>query len=355
MHFELSPHSDTPSELDVFDVRSFLLRKLPAELGDDIIDKAEYWPSISANCSAYIRVPSWVGGERRTSFCYAITPPIPTISRLVKTRGTTRDEVEFDEVEAKVRRRVKKVIFRVTSHDQGWGGDTGLKLPYAGSWTWFDAEIWRPNTVNGTSNFPTKTSTQPSSFDITSDLPISSPTDETLEAAGYHRIMPPSAAGHFSSSKAWLLQRNMRASSQLRDHTVIWSDGSGDDGPGVVYHSSNTPTSTALGRSIVADETTSPSWSWVLGNSSSDLGLDSEDLDSNLDAVESDWGALESLQRIDTKEVATYCDEYGFGNGAEFVRAIQPGDRVVIVARALLPGWSNCVKRMSVDIRYTVV
>ncbi|KAF9442660.1 hypothetical protein P691DRAFT_764975 [Macrolepiota fuliginosa MF-IS2] len=179
MHTELSPQSHTPSELDVFDVRSFLLQKLSAELGDDILDNAEYWPSILTESSTYLRVPSWIDGERCESFSHVITPPIPTTSRLAKTKGIAQDEVETEGIPVILPRPV----------------------PYAASWTWFDAEIWRPNAPGGTTNPPIEASTWPASFAITSSLPFPSPADETLEAAGYHRIISLSTTGHFTGSK----------------------------------------------------------------------------------------------------------------------------------------------------------
>jgi hypothetical protein len=38
---------------------------------------------------------------------------------------------------------VRKVVFKIKSHDQGWGGDPDAKGTYKASWTWFDAGLER--------------------------------------------------------------------------------------------------------------------------------------------------------------------------------------------------------------------
>lgn len=36
---------------------------------------------------------------------------------------------------------VRKVVFKIKSHDQGWGGDAEAKGTYRASWTWFEAGL----------------------------------------------------------------------------------------------------------------------------------------------------------------------------------------------------------------------
>jgi len=40
-------------------------------------------------------------------------------------------------------RPVRKIIFTIRSHDQGWGGNNGDKGTFAGSCTWFEVGLER--------------------------------------------------------------------------------------------------------------------------------------------------------------------------------------------------------------------
>lgn len=150
--------------------------------------------------------------------------------------------------------------------------------PYAGSWTWFDAEIWRPvdsgNDQNGLQlvGSPTTSAAQIKPM-------MASPTEEMLVAAGYHRVDPPSVAD-VQSDYAWLVQRNLRAVETPQSYTVAWSD------ENLVYRNAQPYQTTGLPRLVE--------------------------------------GATE----------VSIADVYGCGNGVGFVRALQPGDRVVVIARA---------------------
>ncbi|SJL09037.1 uncharacterized protein ARMOST_12413 [Armillaria ostoyae] len=42
------------------------------------------------------------------------------------------------------------------------------------------------------------------------------------------------------------------------------------------------------------------------------------------------------------------------GLSHEFVRLLEPGDRVALMAMAMFPGWVNKVKRASIDVYYTI-
>ena len=42
-------------------------------------------------------------------------------------------------------RPCRKIVFTIQAHDQGWGGGTGCRGTYQGSYTWFDAYILNGN------------------------------------------------------------------------------------------------------------------------------------------------------------------------------------------------------------------
>lgn len=105
-----------PSERDVLDVKEALLRFLPLELIDTILDNAEYWPTLSFH-SQNIPARSVAAASfphHNASYCYYISPRLPETCRL--------DASLF---------KVRKVAFRIASHDQGWGGEPGLTGAYA--------------------------------------------------------------------------------------------------------------------------------------------------------------------------------------------------------------------------------
>ncbi|KAJ3572436.1 hypothetical protein NP233_g3086 [Leucocoprinus birnbaumii] len=301
---------DTPSEWDVFATRAILLERFPPELVDEIIHKANYWPVIHGSCHSHFQVHSGVDD----SYCCLITPPIPSAKRLVKTRLLSEDQPLLDDVEIDVRRQIQSITFEFTSRDQGWGGDPGLKGPYAGSWTWFEAEIWRPIETDNRNELEVG-----SSISSTARIKpmMESPTDEALLAAGYIRVKPPDAADtHFPS--AWLIQRNMRASDIFQIHQVIWtSDG---------FLGYDCQEYDDLGDIDIFTSTLSPSLIKISSNREQNLILDSKTV-----------------------------DIHGCGNGLDFIGSLQPGDRIVVNARARFPGWCNRIHgNMTVNVMYRV-
>lgn len=90
---------------DVINVRLRLLHFLPAELAQQILDDADYWPRVS--CAFAPAEELQVAATQANAFiatqCCAVTPPVP--------------EVEGATV------RARWVRFEMRSHDQGWAGE----------------------------------------------------------------------------------------------------------------------------------------------------------------------------------------------------------------------------------------
>lgn len=77
--------------------------------------------------------------------------------------------------------------------------------PYDGSWTWFEAEIYR--------SCQSRRQYMRQRFEA--DLMMQpTKTNDELQAHGLTRV----------ASKTWLVQRNYRASPSIRKHEVIWTD-----------------------------------------------------------------------------------------------------------------------------------
>jgi len=93
-----------PSEDDVAAVRKDLLNFLPLELVDVILDTAEYWPRVST----LQEIPIVVVNNQ--TCCYLITDPMP---------GPSHPDESGD---FQQHRSIRKVRFKIRSHDQGWGG-----------------------------------------------------------------------------------------------------------------------------------------------------------------------------------------------------------------------------------------
>lgn len=96
---------------DIYHIAFLLRQKLVPDLIAPILDYAEiYWSSANeTQVGKYVRVPQ---------------------------SNAPREVLTSDGVESKARVRhpVRKVVFKITSHDQGWASSRD-----SGSWTWFTA------------------------------------------------------------------------------------------------------------------------------------------------------------------------------------------------------------------------
>ncbi|KDQ59896.1 hypothetical protein JAAARDRAFT_635688 [Jaapia argillacea MUCL 33604] len=115
-HHPAAPFNPAPS--DIQRARFLLLRRLPIELVDDILNLAGYFTLISSRSIVPVEL-------QNASMLYLLSPPIL--------------------------HRVKKLIIKVESYDKGWSVywhyHCGLHLD---SWTWFDAKILRGDGTLGT-------------------------------------------------------------------------------------------------------------------------------------------------------------------------------------------------------------
>jgi hypothetical protein len=132
-----------PSMEDVLDVRDLLRRMRPSahgtvpdEIVDMIIDEAEYWPSVVTSLNT---TPFMIGADgdkeclRTPPLCFSFNEGGENTSETLLHRGLYP---------------CRKIIFDISSHDQGWGGDYGHQGTFRGSWTWFDAYIIPSNKKN---------------------------------------------------------------------------------------------------------------------------------------------------------------------------------------------------------------
>ena len=76
--------------------------------------------------------------QYQASFPTLLPQPWP-INQMIPNNAT--DEVLREwaaKTQPRTERPVRKVVFTIVSHDQGWGGGMTENGPYHGSFTWFD-------------------------------------------------------------------------------------------------------------------------------------------------------------------------------------------------------------------------
>ncbi|KAJ6013982.1 hypothetical protein N7540_008573 [Penicillium herquei] len=144
-----------PGVWDVLKVRYLLQWKLkegfPPELVDEIIDEAEYWPSTVNHMEG--KMPKWIRQDhdqvilKTVPLCYdrEVRSILDLWNTLEKSALTDIQSIEQSSSPKTLPHRgihpCRKIIFQITSHDQGGRGTITDEDRYRGTWTWFDTEI----------------------------------------------------------------------------------------------------------------------------------------------------------------------------------------------------------------------
>uniref|UniRef100_A0A8H7XQ38 Uncharacterized protein n=1 Tax=Psilocybe cubensis TaxID=181762 RepID=A0A8H7XQ38_PSICU len=179
----------TPDE--VYAVRGILMRWLPIEIAHLIMDEVQYWPAIISQSNAISSSPmnTWSVEEHHGNFCCLYTPRLPNWPGDPTYPGV----------------KIKEVCFTIKSRDQGWTSEPGpFKHNYDGSWTWFQAVVGRDF-----DDYTVTTQTQPDKVDLRIE-----------------RALQPNNGTQATQDiivDTWDIQRNYRASPELRTHRVVWS------------------------------------------------------------------------------------------------------------------------------------
>ncbi|KAE9392943.1 hypothetical protein BT96DRAFT_829998, partial [Gymnopus androsaceus JB14] len=215
------------------------------ELIDLILEYAEYWPCIrcDSNCEIDAEASRTISNE--AAWLYLMSPPIPP-----------KDESKH--------RRIRKITFQMESHDQGWASTEVDQGTYNGSWSWFEAVIFRA-------------SASPFWLDLTSDPTSPFNLGAKFNSSDLKELFPE------PDPNGWHIQSNVVASKEPRWHSVTWTEFEDEE-------AHRDPTS-SKGRE---------------------------------------------------------------GIGHELVRLLEPGDRVMLIAKARFRGWSNHVSQGSIEIYYSV-
>ncbi|GKT42540.1 uncharacterized protein ColSpa_02721 [Colletotrichum spaethianum] len=326
------PGNYKPTPIDVIVVRVMLEKasKLPPEVMDIIIDEAEYWAHSQASIyhpATTLRVVGTTQDENKLLLrCPPIgfhdfkkvgpafkTAPLPPKSgdgspvteplRSLTLLEPTSSPTEVAEAPREyfagsmnqpptLTHPVRKIVFKIRSKDQGWGGGVGDRGSYRGSWSWFEAGLEKFDkdrkcdgsckTSAPAQNFETEASEDTESNFCTCGLQsIYPPVEETPHGhLAYHHNMHP-----LENLK---IQTNKTAHREFMDHEVVWS--------------------------------------WT-----DDIHPDSPEADR---LVEMGRGR-------------------GTGTG-KFVRSLKLGDVVTVWGKARFGGWANYIESVKVEIYWAV-
>ncbi|KXH41680.1 hypothetical protein CSAL01_09931 [Colletotrichum salicis] len=267
------PGNYKPSHVDVIVVRVMLEKafNFPPELLDLIIDQAEYWPHSEASIYHAVtplrdalRVVGTTKDENKfilrcppigfldfkkvgPAFKTAplppksgdgspVTEPLRNLTLLEPTSSPTEMVSEAPreyftgsmKAPPTLTHPVRKIVFKLRSKDQGWGGGHGDRGSYRGSWSWFEAGLEKfdkERTCDGsckTAEDGSDTESEQAPF-----------TNETkLCTCGLQSIYPPvepTADGKLAYSHGLQplenlkIQTNKTANRDFMDHEVVWS------------------------------------------------------------------------------------------------------------------------------------
>ncbi|KIH93717.1 hypothetical protein SPBR_04257 [Sporothrix brasiliensis 5110] len=393
-----------PSFADVLVAKAMLQRAghLPLELVDDIVDYAEYWPHTHAEADyaqetgnglvipprsfrndgnnkfllrtlplGFRRPPVPGGrdasGEEDESNAYSTTEPEPRPCHNVGGNDSgdgneanggvlcSDDDVRtwFPAGQAPpLEYPCRKIVFTLTSHDQGWANNQRDRGTYKGSYSWFDVGLERYGVPAGgtseTSNDGQKSQTTPA-MPATASLYTLRP--DVVEAPAQNGDPQPASAADPPDQKRYQfsfpllpgvdrLQSNVVATRAWTEHKIVWSWTDGmEDADADADADANGPASAAQNSEGPPASTDSN-----MANAATTTAANGPPTEDNVDLTD----GLDNVHPLEK-----------LGRGAEtgdgaFVRNLRVGDVVTLWAKARFPGWVNIVQRAQIDVYWAV-
>ncbi|KAK8164722.1 hypothetical protein BKA80DRAFT_308924 [Phyllosticta citrichinensis] len=225
-----SSPSFTPRVRDVHVAKQLLMRppcNLPLELVVLVLDYAEYWPVLArAERADRVRLDADFLPGNCIAGLYLASPALP-----------------LADVERGERAKPREVRVWVKSRDQGWVSQDRRGLdPYAQSYSWFDACIFRPTSPSISSS--TSTTIALPHFDR-----VAKPVDAAgALAAASMSFVPRTVVKQRQNEQAglledvheteevglWRLQCNRVAEPRPWQHRIVWREGDEGDAHGFV-------------------------------------------------------------------------------------------------------------------------
>lgn len=300
-----------PSVLDVVVAKAMMVKALtlPLELVDRIMDLAEYWPHTSARLDYGAKPRAVARGSSSLEDAFLLrTIPLGFVKQVDTDAGRYKTEeskllrlssehpVEqfhkwIGSPSRTVQHPCRKIVFTITSKDQGWGGTSGSQSTYQHSYTWFEVGLERIDASGKCGN------DCPDHARQAMDESPTSTSRPDISLCALRPVVPPLFGEPHKSLRMehplhavheYMIQCNETASNEQRTHVVEWR---ADD-----YIDPDTPQAQEL--------------------------------------VDCGRGR-------------------GTGTG-EFVRGLKLGDVVTVWAKARFPGWENNLSFLKVDVYWAV-
>ncbi|KAK2806479.1 hypothetical protein FQN50_005762 [Emmonsiellopsis sp. PD_5] len=201
-------HSHEPSQpffpepADIGAVRSILKSTgpgLPTELADMILDRAEYCVK---DRTVFNPGGSWNVSSNARGKLVLQAPAI----REVEQHGPELRDL-----------KLQAVRFKLESHDQGWGGESGTQGTYSSAWSWFEASIIRRCSPSGvrTSSLTNQEGGAPEEW------------AETYQSRGWDFVRDEN-----DKVRLWPVQKNKVATKETETREIVWRPGGSFEGPG---------------------------------------------------------------------------------------------------------------------------
>lgn len=356
-----------PTIEDVLKAQEILasISHLPVELIDLIIDYAEYWPhtvSFPHKASSISDADALITRSLPIGYPDAsIVPPYPLTEEdfgsgvqrffpphpdMTSNYETTTPKIldtwtKYSMPRTRLKHPVRKIVFNIKSHDQGWGGNYAHKGTFNGSFTWFDAGIER---LHGVDISALPESVKASQKIIKRNGRIETPSDSDNE----HEFGQMSEASY------------MLPSSYLQFHNLGTTHRALKDWGSLRFDLE--PVSPALpprqeGQSYEAYRISARLKHPFLPSEAPD-----KTIQVNRTATQT-WSEFEVVWRWDdaidpeSEEALEMAKEQGRGRATadgKFVRSLEVGDVVSVWSRARFPGWANIVERIEVKVYWAI-
>ncbi|KAG5915784.1 hypothetical protein E4U42_007909 [Claviceps africana] len=314
-----------PTPVDIIVAHIMLTRslKLPPELVDSIFDMAEYW----AHSINVIDYPAQqqrelrIMGSSRTENKFLVSsltiidgqeslsnePAYDTLDATPLPHKTDCDPSYFSKLAMYPTPRLlnpaRKIVFKIKSHDQGWGGPLEKRGTFEASWTWFEAGLERFDpeaTCHGYSTFDGASipalpvcglrPIQPEIAPVRSNAGHDKPTEQNQADS----VEPDPAEDVYTyihplqGRPEWQIQCNKTATRDWQEHKITWS---------------------------------------------------------YLDDVKSDSDEGKALETRGRGRAT--------GDGS-FVRNLRMGDVITVWGKARFPGWVNSIERVEIEVYWAV-
>ncbi|KAF3937172.1 hypothetical protein ABW19_dt0201353 [Dactylella cylindrospora] len=200
-HPIMTPPDSPQSEEEAYAAQEALAVKVPPELVPPILDYAEYFPH---EVIGKREEQESVGNDGSKVYLTARIPEFEALDKNTAGKGGKEGMGGRPG-------RVRKLVFKIRSKDQGWSSYPRDKGTYRGSWSWLEVELWRKFDSTGSTDTSGESSTGNQQQEQQQQQPLPQLSEEEKKQnPGMYRVT------------TCLLQRNKHAVSDYTDHEIVW-------------------------------------------------------------------------------------------------------------------------------------